>query len=256
MLEARVRQRTHELRLAEMENMRQSYRFVEFGRLASGLLHDLTNPLAALSLNIENMARTHASSDASSKAYMELSADIERAKQATDHMARLTTSMRRHLANEGASEVFSLRKIAEGVVEVLCSYARPRSIKISLDGDDVHTFGDSSAFAQIVSNLLSNAIESFDDGAMEQGRQVMVHIYRQGDAAVMEVEDNGPGIPQELRERIFEPFFTTKNDGKGLGIGLPLSKRVIEKDFGGSIVVEETVGGGTRFVVSFPIREP
>lgn len=256
MLEVRVRERTRELQLAQMENMRQSYRMVEFGRLTSGLMHDLTNPLTALSLNIENMTRSHAAHHAASKAFREISEDIERAKQVVEHMTRLTQSVRKHLAREGSCEVFSVRQCVEGVMDVMRSYARPRRVALSLETQEVRTLGDPASLGQVVSNLVSNAIEAFDHDTGEVERRVVVRVSHSQEYIRLEVEDNGPGIPQQTCEKIFEPFFSTKSKSNGLGIGLALSKRVIEQDFGGSIAVERPPQGGTRFVVSFPIREP
>ncbi len=70
---------------------------------------------------------------------------------------------------------------------------------------------------------------------------------------VIEVEDDGPGIPEHIREKIFEPFFTTKPAGQGTGLGLSVTYGII-KDHGGDIAIEDVAGGGTRFVVSLPVK--
>jgi len=75
---------------------------------------------------------------------------------------------------------------------------------------------------------------------------------RDGNHAVLRVADNGPGVPEELRERVFDPFFTTKRDGEGTGVGLALC-RTIAKAHGGGIAVEATPGGGATFVVRLPL---
>jgi signal transduction histidine kinase len=93
-------------------------------------------------------------------------------------------------------------------------------------------------------NLVLNAIQ-----ATPPSGEVRVSLEESGDDAVMLVEDTGPGIPADLRERIFEPFFTTKESGTGLG--LPLCHSLIQQH-GGSIVLEEAPGGGARFVVRLP----
>jgi two-component system NtrC family sensor kinase len=69
----------------------------------------------------------------------------------------------------------------------------------------------------------------------------------------IEIEDNGPGIPEEIRAKIFEPFFTTKPAGQGTGLGLSVTYGII-KDHGGDIRVEDAQGGGTRFIVNLPVN--
>jgi signal transduction histidine kinase len=97
-------------------------------------------------------------------------------------------------------------------------------------------------------NLIDNAID-----AVEGDGNVRIRTAREGDRVLVEISDDGPGIPEEIRERIFEPFFTTKDVGKGTGIGLDISHRVVVDDLGGDIrVVSEP--GSTRFQVRLPIR--
>ena len=101
---------------------------------------------------------------------------------------------------------------------------------------------------QVLTNLLRNASDACD------GRGVVtVRGGRDGDQVVLEVQDEGPGIPPETLRRVFEPFFTTKDPGKGTGLGLPISARLVEK-FGGQISIECPSSGGTIVRVSLPAR--
>jgi two-component system NtrC family sensor kinase len=102
---------------------------------------------------------------------------------------------------------------------------------------------------QVVMNLLSNAI----DASRENGR-VVVRTAAVDGCARIEVEDEGSGIPPEVRERIFDPFFTTKPVGEGTGLGLSISYGIVN-DHGGTSEVDCTPGKGSRFTVELPIRE-
>jgi signal transduction histidine kinase len=100
---------------------------------------------------------------------------------------------------------------------------------------------------QVWTNLLDNAID-----AVEGNGHVNVRARREGDRVVVEISDDGSGIPQEIRERIFEPFFTTKEVGKGTGLGLDISYRVVVEKLGGDIRVSSEPGD-TRFEVRLPV---
>ncbi|HSK99647.1 MAG TPA: ATP-binding protein [Rubrobacteraceae bacterium] len=100
---------------------------------------------------------------------------------------------------------------------------------------------------QVWTNLLDNAID-----ALEGDGHVGIKAVREGDRVLVEISDNGPGIPEEIRERIFEPFFTTKEVGEGTGLGLDISYRVVVQKLGGDIRVFSKPGD-TRFEVRLPV---
>jgi len=103
---------------------------------------------------------------------------------------------------------------------------------------------------QVWTNLIDNAID-----AMDGKGTLTIHTARDGDSALVEVVDTGSGVPEELRRRVFEPFFTTKGVGRGTGLGLDVSWRVITNRHGGDLrVVSEP--GDTRFQVRLPLHAP
>jgi signal transduction histidine kinase len=104
---------------------------------------------------------------------------------------------------------------------------------------------DARLVRQAVLNVAVNAVQ-----AMPRGGRLTVRTRRDGAAAILEVEDSGPGIPDEVRDRIFEPFFTTKASGTGLG--LAVVKRIVE-GHGGGVVVASRPGAGTVFALRFPL---
>ena len=108
---------------------------------------------------------------------------------------------------------------------------------------------------QVWTNLIVNALDAItgDDGAGEG--TLTLRTSRDGDCAVVEIADTGPGIPEDLRRRVFEPFFTTKPVGKGTGLGLDVSFRIVVKRHGGDLRVT-SIPGDTRFQVVLPLTEP
>jgi PAS domain S-box-containing protein len=109
-----------------------------------------------------------------------------------------------------------------------------------------------SAMNQVVLNLVVNAAQAFPSAAPEN--RIRIRARGKDDRVAIEIEDNGPGIPEAVRSRIFDPFFTTKKVGKGTGQGLAIVRRVVIDRHGGSIDVQSKIGEGTRFRVRLPIE--
>jgi two-component system NtrC family sensor kinase len=102
---------------------------------------------------------------------------------------------------------------------------------------------------QVFLNLLKNAAEALEG----RGGTVWVSARREGDAVRVLVRDDGPGIAREALGRIFEPFHTTKAPGRGSGLGLSISRRIVA-DHGGTLEVESSPGAGATFSVRLPLR--
>ena len=93
-------------------------------------------------------------------------------------------------------------------------------------------------------------------GEKEKRESVIIISYAmQGKNVKVAVQDNGVGIPEHHMDKIFEPFFTTKINGQGIGIGLSMARRIVEKDFGGLIVAKSEGGRGSSFKISLPMRK-
>jgi signal transduction histidine kinase len=102
---------------------------------------------------------------------------------------------------------------------------------------------------QVWTNLIDNAID-----AMDGKGELRIRAFRELDSAIVEIGDNGPGVPQEIRSRIFEPFFTTKKVGAGTGLGLDTAMRIVRKHHGAMDLTSQP--GDTRFRVRLPIKGP
>ena len=110
----------------------------------------------------------------------------------------------------------------------------------------VNSFG--SELNQVWTNIIDNAID-----AMDGKGELRVRTYRDDSCVVVEIGDNGPGIPPEIKPRIFEPFFTTKGVGEGTGLGLDTVQRIVKKHRGTIQVTSKA--GDTRFKVWLPLAE-
>lgn len=108
---------------------------------------------------------------------------------------------------------------------------------------------------QVLANMIVNAVEAIEEQGVATG-VIRIETKLAGDAVRIEISDNGPGIPNGLREKIFDPFFTTKRVGKGTGQGLALAKDCIVNQHGGKLLLEHRPGFSTTFVIELPLAPP
>ncbi len=132
---------------------------------------------------------------------------------------------------------------------VLPATGRHVEVALDLQGDGVVECVPEE-LGQVITNLLQNAIEAVPE---ETGR-VLLRGRVEGEELVLQVKDNGPGIPAEVQQRLFTPFFTTKGPGRGMGLGLTITRRVIQT-MGGSLQFSSPAGQGTEFTVRLPLRQ-
>lgn len=251
-LEIKVDQRTKELKEVQAEKMAQLYRFAEFGRISSGLFHDLINPLNAVSLNLGKTDGT----PEETKQY------VSNAVRAAKKLEDLVAAVRKQLAREETKTLFLVEEEIRHVLEVLSHKAEQINVDLRfVPGSDIKMFGDAIKFNQVVLNLVANGIDACMPPTAEMvpissgDRWVKVSLIEEPETMIMVVEDSGVGIPEQHIDKIFEPFFTTKISGQGIGIGLSMAKRIVEKDFGGLLIAKSEAGRGSSFKVSLPVRK-
>ncbi len=240
LLEERVEARTRELKQAQLEKMLQLNRFADFGRISSGFFHDIINPLTAVSLNLEQL---------STKRRSEL---LQQAITNIKHIENFAVAARKQVQGNKDLGIFSPAHEAKEVIRILDNKARGAQVTITCDfSDRVKLYGSLIKFHQLVSNLVANAIDAYEETDLRD-RVVVVQGVRSGKNLKLTVSDHGVGIKPEHLGLIFDPFFTTKPVDKGTGIGLLIVKRSVEEDFQGSIKVVSKPKTGTIFTILIP----
>lgn len=235
-LEIMVETRTGELKETQAEKMTQLYRFAEFGRISSSLFHDLINPLTAVSLNLDQVKGAGATKQYAARA-------VAAAKRLED----LVAAVRKQLSRQENKVIFSLNSEIRQAIEVLSHKAMMANVAILFSpGAKIKTYGDSVKFNQVAFNLIANAIDA-------GGKMVEISLTSEKDEITLSVKDDGAGIKEENMSKIFEPFFTTK--AEGIGVGLSMTKRIVEKDFDGSIEVVSSEREGSVFTVKLPQKD-
>jgi signal transduction histidine kinase len=248
-LEDTIRERTSELEQARLQ-LYQWEKMASLGVLAAGVAHELNTPLEVVLSASEQLRELHLEQgDSSSRGARLASLCCEGAKRA----GVIVRDLRSYSRPESQDiEVVDLETVLESTLTLLGPMVRSRQIEL------IRQWGDLPPIEvyvpminQIATNLINNAAQAIDTG-----EQIHIVTERRGDDRVaLIIEDTGPGIPPELRDRIFDPFFSTKPPGEGTGLGLSLCYTMVEQH-GGRIWEEGEEGRGARFVVELPITHP
>lgn len=248
LLEIRIEEKTKELRAIQVKEMTQIHHFAEFGKLSSGLFHDLVNPLTALLLNI-NKVKSDCESDPN---FNLIKLDISQAFRASVKMKDFIISVRKQIDFRDHQELFSLNQEIEDAITILNYKSRKNSVELIFNADEnIIIQGDPIKFNQIITNLVSNAIDACNHEM--PNKEININLTQLSDSIELKVIDNGEGIKNDLIPKIFEPFFSTKTGGDNLGLGLSLIKQIIEESFLGTIRVTSELGYGTTFTVKIPL---
>jgi signal transduction histidine kinase len=253
LLDVTVTERTRELREAQFEKVEQIYRFAEFGRLATGLFHDLLNVLNAFSLRVDENAED-VPGDGTTPHRPFLDDAFDKTKQIEHFMY----AIRLQLDHRESMKRFSLNEAISQIVQLVSYKANKEHVRIVFDHlatSDIAYFGDPMKFHQVILNLVLNGIDAHEKipPTNSSRHTVTVNIEDIDGVAIIHVRDNGCGIPKTAIGKIFDPFFSTKSSGKGMGIGLASVKKIIEESLRGTIAVESREGLGSDFLITFPL---
>lgn len=226
----------------------------QLGMASSELVHDMGNPLTAvlgyaelLADTMQQRTRTGVTDDAEAIQYLEeIARNVKRCKEMTDAWRSMSRGGTRN----------SERVCPAEVVEEVFRTLRPSAPGIQMEAQWIGTSGremvtaDRLQLFRALQNVIQNAVHAIQEINIKGA--IRVEGRDQGGAIEIRITDNGPGIPATALGRIFEPFYTTKTSGRGTGLGLCITQKVI-KDLGGKIRVESEVGRGTTFILGLPI---
>lgn len=225
-------------------------RLAALGALSAGTAHEINNPLAIIN-EAAGWLRDRVNKNESIPAdlHNDLNLVLEKIESSVKRARRITHQMLAFSRQtDSLIKEFDLSELVLEVVELTRKTASENCIKVTAtcEEKDLRIWSDPYQVRQVLVNLVTNGLQSLgSDGNVD----IVVKSNRTN--AIVVVKDNGPGIPPENIEKIFEPFFTTKPPGEGTGLGLSVSRGIIEK-LGGAISVESKLGKGAIFQVILP----
>lgn len=242
----------------------QSEKLASIGMLAAGVAHEINNPASFVLANLEALAELlQASGDksktgpktapklASGDVLFEAMNIVQESKEGMARIHRIVRDLHAFSrVDEDANLLTDVNAAVDSSLTMLRSELRYRA-QVERDLRATRRVRASAArLGQVFINLLMNAAHALAAGNPKRNR-LYVRSYDAGDRVVIEVEDNGPGIPSEVMPRIFESFFTTKPPGVGTGLGLPISRDIVGAA-GGELTAESVPGRGALFRVRLP----
>jgi two-component system, NtrC family, sensor kinase len=248
--EAEFRQRTK-------QQMEVAERLVALGTMATGVAHEINNPLAIIQESAGWLQQILAKPEMSDiarksdfeKALQRIEKAVQRARRITRQLLEVVKTQSIEIPDPGAITEINLKDVAQECIALVKAEASLKKIEILLEIGKPYPIvrTDPYQLLQVMLNLLTNSIQAIGkDGRITIG----LHATSQG--AEIAIQDTGCGIPKENINRIFEPFFTTKGVGQGTGMGLYVSWGIVAK-LGGSITVDSQPGKGATFTITLPL---
>ena len=235
------------------ELLRRSERMASIGTTLAGVAHELNNPLAAIMGFTQLLLKKPWPSE--DRAALE-TINHEAIRSATIVKDLLALARRRDAGRRAPANVNDIvgyiartRRYALETAGIACRLELDQALPV------VH--GDRAQLEQVILNLMNNAEQALrnamdESSAVVAGAEIVIRTRHEGAQIAVEVQDNGPGIPESARSQIWDPFWTTKNEGEGTGLGLAVVHSIIA-EHGGTISLENQPGGGARFLIRLPV---
>ena len=246
-LEQRVEEEVTKNRAKDIMLVRQNRQAV-LGEILDHIAHQWKQPLSSISLIIQDLELTVCDGELTNEY---LNETIGKIMALLDHMAQTIDVFRDFYRPEKQKTVFRLKDSIDMAVGFITPALRMHAIAVELDVDPaLVALGYPKEYGQVLLNLLSNARNALAERKIEAPR-LKLKAFAEGGKAVVTVTDNAGGIPETNLNRIFEPYFTTRKAAGGTGVGLYMSKNIIEKSMAGTLSAAN-IDGGAQFRIEIP----
>lgn len=240
----REKRRAEEEINRQREKLHQNEKMAAMGSLLAGVSHELNNPLAVVVAQSTLLHEFAADPQTKSRA--------EKVRAAAERCGRIVKSFLGMVRLQPTAHAeTNLNQVVRSALEITAYGARSNGVSVETEFADgpLTVMADADQITQVVANLLVNSQHALM--SRPGSRLIRVTTFHDGANCGFSIEDNGPGIPPEVRQRIFESYFTTKAVGVGTGIGLSISRSILERH-GGRVWFEPAEPTGARFVATLP----
>jgi signal transduction histidine kinase len=249
-LEEKIDTKVNQLRDKEQILIQQS-KLASMGEMIGNIAHQWRQPLTATKATIQAVEFKDRLGKLESSFIRE---KIKEASELIDYMSNTIDDFRNFFLPSKNMVEFELNMVFESINTIVASGLKNNNIELVLDKDinNIKILGYPNEFKQVVINIINNAKDAIksriDKSQIEKGLiEVKISDYDKNEFEI-QILDNGGGIPQDIKNKIFEPYFTTKFESNGTGLGLYMSKTIIETNMGGKLIVED-IENGTKFII-------
>jgi PAS domain S-box-containing protein len=229
--------------MKQLQTLQRQSKLAQMGEMIGAIAHQWRQPLNVLSATIQNLEFDYLDGNLEDKEFVD--SFIEENKNTISFMSQTIDNFRNFFRVDKERRDFRVKEATLSVLEMQSAQLKNNNIKLNISGDEFDSYGLKNEYQQVVLNLISNAKDVFLERGISNPR---IDIrFQDGEVTI---RDNGGGIPDEIIHDIFEPYFTTKEEGKGTGIGLYMSRMIMENSMNGKLEVSNK-GDGANFSIKF-----
>jgi len=227
----------------------QQSKLASMGEMIGNIAHQWRQPLNALGLVMQNIYFSYEMDELTDE-FMEKS--VKKVNLLTDNMSKTIDDFRNFFKPNKGSEVFNLNGLVKDTLGLVDATFQHQDVKIrGFHDGEILVYGFPSEFSQTLLNVLNNAKDALLDNKINDA-EVYINVGLDDNYGFVKVKDNAGGIPADILDKIFDPYFTTKDEGKGTGIGLYMSKIIVEQNMNGKLIVNN-ISNGAEFIIKIPL---
>ena len=223
-------------------------RMASLGQMLANIAHQWRQPLTELSLTMFNIKKSAKTADK-----LKIDEYYKESLSIIENMSKTIDDFTNFFNPNKPKEKFSLNLAVDEALIITKKLLQKESIQVNKNFEDIEVFGVLNELSQIIINLIQNSSEAFISNEVFK-RNIEIKIIKDESFAMIKYEDNAGGANENILDKIFEPYFTTKHQSNGTGLGLFMSKMIIEKSLDGSISVKNR-SEGLEFTIKIPLGE-
>lgn len=245
-LEQRIFQAVNELREKDQMLIQQG-RLAAMGEMINSIAHQWRQPLNNIGLIVQNLQLSFQMGDLASA---DVNRQVGNAMEIILHMSRTIDDFRKFFNQDKEKQSFSVQAAVDRVLEFIGPSLRSNCIQVDVKSDQtVCAVGFENEYAQVLLNILANARDAFAEHKIAEPK-IVIKVSNPKGRSVVTIRDNGGGIAEDILPKVFDPYFSTKKQASNSGIGLYMSKTIIEKHMGGKLSIKNVPDGAeTRIEV-------
>ena len=222
----------------------QHSKLAAMGEMMGSIAHQWRQPLNELNINIEMLEEFYEYGAIDEKFISEF---VSKNTNTIRFLSKTITDFSDFFRVNKQKLHFNIKQKIENTLDIVATQLKNNHISLSLKCDDIEAYGLPGEFQQVILNIINNAKDAIVDKKIDNGK-IEISLSKKENQVIIKISDNAGGIPKEILDRIYEPYFTTKEQGSGIGMGLYISKMIIEQNLGGKLYAKNE-NDGALFII-------